>query len=302
MKILVTGSTGQVGHEFTLLAQNSQHDILCFDRQRLDITDAAQVNEVMHREQPQLVINCAAYTAVDKAESETDQAFAINATGPEYLAKACRDINAALIHISTDYVFAGDTLSPYKESDPTGPTGVYGESKLAGEQAIARELEQHIILRTAWVFGAHGNNFVKTMLLLGDERDELGVVADQWGAPTSAAGIAACCLAIAEAIDEKDGGEIPWGIYHFSGAPYTSWHGFAEQIFATSVDIGLLKNAPKLNAISSDQFPTPAKRPANSRLNCDKLFKAFEIHSDDWNTSLENVLKSIYQSSCQAFR
>lgn len=297
MKILVTGSNGQVGHEFKRLAEESCYDWLCLDRHGLDISDEQQVADVIARAHPDVVINCAAYTAVDKAESEPEKAFAINAYGAANLAKACQTHGAALIHISTDYVFAGDTLTPYQESDPTGPTGIYGESKLAGEHAIAEYLERHIILRTAWVFGTHGNNFVKTMLRLGSERDELGVVADQWGAPTSAAGIADCCFAIAEAIDEKDGVEIPWGIYHFSGAPYTSWHGFAEQIFATSVDIGLLKNAPKLNAISSDQFPTPAKRPANSRLNCDKLFSAFEIYADDWKASLDNILKSIYQSS-----
>lgn len=293
MKILVTGSNGQVGHEFTILANQGLRDILCFDRQSLDITDAAQVKEIMNSERPQLVINCAAYTAVDKAESESDQAFAINATGPEYLGIACRDVNAALIHISTDYVFAGDTNSPYKESDLTGPTGVYGESKLAGEKAIARELDQHIILRTAWVFGAHGNNFVKTMLSLGAERDELGVVSDQWGAPTSAAGIVSCCLTIADAIGAKNDADIPWGTYHFTGAPYTSWHGFAEQIFKDAVAIGLFKKGPRLNPISSDQFPTPAKRPSNSRLNCTKLFDAFQIKPDNWQSRLNDQLLGI---------
>ncbi len=293
MKILVTGSNGQVGHEFTLLAPQSQHNIVCFDRHGLDITDAAKVKEVIHNEQPQVVINCAAYTAVDKAESEPDTAFTINASGAENLASACREVNAVLIHISTDYVFAGDTLSPYNESDPTGPSGVYGESKLAGEIAIAQQLEQHIILRTAWVFGAHGNNFVKTMLRLGAERDELGVVNDQLGAPTSAKGIADCCLTIANTIAQRNKQDIAWGIYHYSGAPYTEWFGFAEHIFDAAVRLNLLNNAPKLNPISSDQFPTPAKRPANSRLSCDKLASNFEIVPDDWKYHLEQVLLTV---------
>ncbi|QHJ88866.1 dTDP-4-dehydrorhamnose reductase [Aequoribacter fuscus] len=291
MKILVTGSNGQVGHDFKCLAENSRHDWICFDRKGLDISDEQQVADVIARERPHVVINCAAYTAVDKAESEPDRAFAINAYGAANLAKACQAHGAALIHISTDYVFAGDTLAPYEESDPTGPTGIYGESKLAGEQAIAEYLERHIILRTAWVFGAHGNNFVKTMLRLGAERDELGVVADQWGAPTSAAGIAACCLAIAEIIDAKDCAEIPWGIYHFTGLPSTSWHGFAEKIFKDAVAIGLLDKAPKVNAISSDQFPTPAKRPSNSQLDCSKIFNCFQITPDNWEDRLLDVLK-----------
>lgn len=293
MKILVTGSNGQVGQEFNRLAAEIQHEWVCLDRHGLDISDEQQVAYVIARECPDVVINCAAYTAVDKAESEPDKAFAINAYGAANLAKACQTHGAALIHISTDYVFAGDTLTPYQESDPTGPTGIYGESKLAGEQAIAEYLERHIILRTAWVFGAHGNNFVKTMLRLGSERDELGVVADQWGAPTSAAGIAACCFAIAEIIDAKDCAEIPWGIYHFTGEPYTSWHGFAEQIFKNAVEIGLLDKVPKVNAIRSEQFPTPAKRPTNSRLNCDKVASAFEIAPDNWSERLYKVLEEL---------
>lgn len=297
MRILVTGANGQVGQEFTIIAANSTHTIECLDRSSLDITNEAQVTEKLHQLKPDMVINCAAYTAVDKAESERDLAFAINADGPKFLAQACQQINAALIHISTDYVFAGDSLTPYQESDPTGPTGVYGESKLAGEQAIAEYLEHHIILRTAWVFGAHGNNFVKTMLRLGAERDELGVVADQWGAPTSAAGIAACCLTLAESIDVTNDADIPWGTYHFTGAPYTTWFGFAENIFTAAVRLGLLKRSPTLNAISSDQFPTPAKRPANSRLNCAKLASYFDIAADDWPAQLNHVLLELRQKN-----
>lgn len=297
MKILVTGSNGQVGQEFKSLAEESRHELICLDRQGLDISDEQHVAEVIGREQPLIVINCAAYTAVDKAESEADMAFIINAHGPAILAKVCKAIGAALIHISTDYVYAGDKLTPYKESDPTGPTCIYGESKLAGEQAIAKYLDNYVILRTSWVFGVHGENFVKTMLRLGTEHDEINVVADQWGSPTSATAIASCCLTIAEAIDMKDVSDIPWGTYHFSGALYTSWHGFAEQIFNEALEIGLLKKIPKLNAISSEKFPTLANRPSNSRLECDKLTDSFGVFPEDWRNNLNTFLIDLYHKN-----
>jgi len=293
MRILVTGANGQVGHEFKAIAQDSKHTFECLDRSQLDITNEAQINECLNRFMPDLVINCAAYTAVDKAENDVDMAYAINAHGAGHLANECKAIDAAMIHISTDYVFAGDTLSPYKENDPTEPTGIYGASKLAGEKAVAKKLNKHIILRTAWVFGAHGNNFVKTMLRLGAERDQLGVVHDQLGAPTSAKGIAECCMAIAEVIDNRDPDDVHWGTYHFCGAPYSNWFEFAEHIFSAAVTLGLLDKAPKLNSISSDQFPTPAKRPSNSRLKCAKLMSHFEIAPDDWSNQLNEVLIEI---------
>lgn len=293
MRILITGANGQVGHEFSLLSSNSPHEIICKDRQQLNIADKLQVDAVIKALKPDVVINTAAYTAVDKAESDADNAQLINAEGPRFLAKACAENHAALIHISTDYVFTGNTDTPYKESDVTGPTGVYGASKLKGELAVIEALDRHIILRTAWVFGAHGNNFVKTMLRLGADRDELGIVADQWGAPTSARGIAATCIAIAEQIITEAN---HWGIYHYSGAPYTNWHGFATAIFDRAVDLGLLSKAPKLNAISSDQFPTPAKRPSNSRLDCSKLASHFGIQADDWMRQLDTMLSELKQS------
>jgi dTDP-4-dehydrorhamnose reductase len=290
MRILVTGRNGQVGHELSLLAENSTHQWLCLDRQGLDVTSQDDVDRVIDNFKPDVVINATAYTAVDKAETEREIATIVNANGPRYLAIACERNGAALLHISTDYVFSGDAKAPYSEDDPVGPTGHYGASKLAGESAVAEYCSRHIILRTAWVFGTHGNNFVKTMLRIGAERDELGVVNDQLGAPTSAKGIAASCIAIANIISVKSNEDIPWGIYHYTGAPYTSWFGFAEHIFASAVRIGLLAKAPKLKPISSDQFPTPAKRPANSRLSCAKLTRFFGINPDDWSKQLNNVL------------
>ena len=296
MKILVTGANGQVGQEFVHLVKSMEsepkllHDIVCFDRKGLDITDAKHVKSVLASQQPNLVINCAAYTAVDRAEIDRDAAFSINEIGPRNLAITCHNIGAALFHISTDYVFSGDKKEPYNETDPTGPSGVYGESKLAGEIAIAEVLKQHIILRTSWVFGEHGDNFVKAMLRLGVDRDELGIVCDQVGAPTSAKSIADCCMAIANQINFNAPNEDRWGVYHYSGAPFTSWHGFAEVIFTQAVEKGLLSKAPKLNAITSEQFPTSAKRPANSMLSCDKLNSHFAINIESWNTQLVNIM------------
>jgi dTDP-4-dehydrorhamnose reductase len=183
-------------------------------------------------------------------------------------------------------VFAGDQAESYVETDTTGPTGIYGQSKLAGERAVAEHCAKHIILRTAWVFGEHGNNFVKTMLRLGAERDELGIVADQFGAPTSARGIAEACLNIAEQLTSNP----QWGIYHYSGAPYVSWFEFAQVIFEESLAAETLTKAPTIYAITTAQFPTPAKRPSNSRLNCKKLVATFGVEPDDWERRLRDQL------------
>jgi dTDP-4-dehydrorhamnose reductase len=290
MRILVTGKNGQVGWELQTLAKASRHEWLCCDRSNLDISNQADVDRVVDAFAPDVVINAAAYTAVDKAESDQDVACAINAHGPAYLAQACQRNGAALLHISTDYVFAGDSAQPYVESDDVGPTGVYGASKLAGEIAIAEQCPRHIILRTAWVFGSHGNNFVKTMLRVAQTRDTLGVVADQHGAPTSAEGIATALLNITEHIDN---GDIEWGTYHYSGEPFTTWHGFAETIFAGATERGILPHTVTVNAINTSGYPTPAQRPGNSRLDCSKIEKQFRIKPDDWKAQLEKVLDTI---------
>jgi dTDP-4-dehydrorhamnose reductase len=289
MRILVTGCNGQVGYELQRLSEQSEHDWLCLNHAGLDISDQLSVNKVVVDFSPDVVINAAAYTAVDKAESEVDLAYAVNAKGPEYLAKACGCVDAALIHISTDYVFAGDQAEPYAEADTTGPTGVYGQSKLAGERAVAEHCAKHTILRTAWVFGEHGNNFVKTMLRLGAERDELGIVADQFGAPTSARAIAEACLNIAEQSDSK----ARWGIYHFTGMPRCSWFDFAVTILETACVRGVIAKVPKLNAICTADYPTPAKRPVNSVLDCTKIGHSFGIEQPDWRLDLQRMLTTL---------
>ena len=288
MNILVTGANGQVGYQLQQQLHSSDWNYTALTRNQLDIADAKAVNEAIAQIKPDLVINAAAYTAVDKAEQEPELAYAINRDGPANLARAAKSVDAAIFHISTDYVFAGDTPGCYTEDSATAPQGVYGKSKLAGEQALMSANPKHLILRTAWVFGEHGNNFVKTMIRLGKSRDALGIVADQEGGPTYAGDIASALLSIANHYATNN--PIAWGIYHFSGQPHTSWFHFAEHIFGEVALAGLYqKGIPQLNAISTAEYPTPAKRPANSKLDCRKLEQVFGIAPSDWKLALKNI-------------
>jgi dTDP-4-dehydrorhamnose reductase len=288
MKILVTGASGQVGYCLQQQLIEANWDFIALTRSDLDISDADAVENVVARARPDIIINAAAYTAVDKAEQEQAIAYAINRDGPGNLARAAKNINAAILHISTDYVFSGDATGTYREEDATAPQGIYGQSKLQGEQAVVAANEKHIILRTAWVFGEHGNNFVKTMVRLGRTRDTLGIVADQEGGPTYAGDIAKALLAIAKHYAE--GNPTPWGIYHYSGLPHISWFGFAQQIFAEAERAGIYeKPTPQLNAITTSEYPTPAKRPANSKLDCSKIERAFRLTPSNWQTALKNI-------------
>lgn len=288
MKILLTGANGQVGYCLQQQLSESGWDFEALTRDELDITDTDAVNNVVVRIQPDIIINAAAYTAVDKAEQEQERVYAINRDGPSNLARAAKSINAAIVHISTDYVFAGDATGTYSEEDVTAPQGVYGQSKLEGEDAVIAANDKHIILRTAWVFGEHGNNFVKTMIRLGRSRDNLGIVADQEGGPTYAGDIASTILAIAKRY--ADGKPTPWGIYHYSGSPHISWFGFAQHIFAEVEQAGIYaKPIPQLNAITTADYPTPAKRPANSKLDCSKIKHAFGLPPSDWQSALKNI-------------
>ncbi|WP_350432827.1 dTDP-4-dehydrorhamnose reductase [Shewanella sp. H8] len=287
MKILITGKNGQVGSCLVdQLSKMSDVTFLALDRDQLDITDVIEVNKIVAVFNPNIIINAAAYTAVDKAEQESELAYAINRDGAHNLAIAANDINAAIIHISTDYVFNGDSPESYTESDVTAPQGEYGRSKLAGEQAVAQACPKHIILRTAWVFGEHGNNFVKTMLRLAKTRDTLGVVADQFGGPTYAGDIANAILTISKQITPDN---HAYGIYHFSGFPHVNWHTFAERIFEMALEQNVLIQPIQVNPITTLDYLTPAKRPANSRLNCDKIYNAFGIKQSDWKRALVRI-------------
>ncbi|WP_305842129.1 dTDP-4-dehydrorhamnose reductase [Photobacterium leiognathi] len=296
MKVLITGSNGQVGSCLVKQLQLCPNtEILAVDRNELDITSQSDVIKRVSAFKPNMIINAAAHTAVDKAESEIDLSYAINRDGPLYLAQAAENIGAALLHISTDYVFDGDKEGIYSETNAVNPKSVYGATKLAGEKAVIEACSRTIILRTAWVFGEEGNNFVKTMLRLGQQRDELGIVADQFGGPTYAGDIAAALIVIAKAINIQ--GEsfdsAKYGIYHFSGLPHTSWCGFAQTIFDKAVEQGVLKKAPLVKGIKTSDYPTPAKRPANSKLDTQKITVNFGIQASDWQRALNKL--SSYQ-------
>jgi dTDP-4-dehydrorhamnose reductase len=266
--------------------------MIFFGRKDLDLTSGDQILDVLVTNSPDVIINCAAYTAVDRAEANSKDAFSINARAVELLAKGCADNDIVLIHLSTDYVFDGTGDTPFRESDQVAPMSVYGKTKLAGEIGVRSQLDRHIILRTSWVFGEFGNNFVKTMLRIAASKQELEIVSDQWGSPTSAKGIAECCLSICEKI-RRDGHSIVWGTYHYSGFPYTNWYGFADTIFTQALDIGLINRKPKLRAIDSAAFLTTAKRPVNSRLDCTKLYTQFRVCPDDWIHQLSSVLTTL---------
>lgn len=299
MKILVFGSGGQVGSRVSAAFANikplngSCPVIVMANRDDIDLVDSARIPSFLADIAPDIIVNASAYTAVDKAESEEETAIAVNATAVGEMAKFCRSTESTFIHISTDYVFSGKDNTPYVERDAVGPTSVYGRSKLAGENAIRDRLTKHIILRTSWVYGAVGNNFVKTMLRLAQSRGELRVVADQFGAPTSASAIADTIAIIISQL--ADAGELDarWGTYHFSGYPFISWSGFADEIFSQALSRGLIETLPKVNPIGTVDYPTPAARPANSRLDCSKLQRTFGIGPDDWKRSLGFVLDEL---------
>ena len=283
MSFLITGANGQVGRE--LVVRSRPGEAVAMDRENLDIADPVAVAAVIAQHRPSAVINAAAYTAVDKAEADADAAFAANRDGPSALAQACAAAGIPLFHLSTDYVFDGCQVEPYTEQSLTHPLGVYGQSKWEGEEAIRRHLSRHLILRVSWVFGAYGNNFVRTMLRVGRERDELQVVADQRGAPTHAGAIAEALLELVRRLPA----DLPWGTYHYTGAPATTWHGFALTIFEEALSLGLLERMPVVHAITTVEYPTPARRPANSELGSAAL-QTLGLSAAPWVDGLRETL------------
>ncbi|MGE3332615.1 MAG: dTDP-4-dehydrorhamnose reductase [Rhodospirillaceae bacterium] len=286
--ILVTGAGGQVAWELERRAAAAKLSLQALGIEALDITDTKAVHATVSEAAPKVVINAAAYTAVDKAETEKDLAFAVNRDGPGHLAAACAARDIPLVHISTDYVFDGQSKDPYREDDATAPLGVYGASKLAGEAAVRAFLDRHIIIRTAWVYGVHGHNFVKTMLRLGAERDSLRVVADQRGAPTFAGDLADALLVLSRRLIDDVLPEEAYGTFHYTGGGAVSWHGFAETIFEIAAPT--LGRRPKVDAITTAEYPTPAKRPANSVLDCSKISRIHGIMRRPWEASLQEML------------
>ena len=300
MKVLVLGAAGQVGSEiegaFTRVSETlnvSRPGIINTNRSDCDVSDPSAIEAIIDAHQPDWVINAAAYTAVDQAELEPDLAQQINAAAPQMMAGYCSRVGVRLLHISTDYVFSGAGEEPFTEESATQPLGAYGAAKLAGETAIKQALSAHIILRTSWVLGAQGKNFVKTMLTLAASRDEISVVADQFGAPTSARAIAETIASIVLSMSEATPEDNRWGTYHFSGHPFTTWSAFAETVFLQAQKKGLINEAPQVISITTAEYPTPAARPLNSRLDCSKIVQTFGISPDDWKVSLAAMLESL---------
>jgi dTDP-4-dehydrorhamnose reductase len=287
-KILLTGSRGQVGWELAR-SLSTLGEVVALDSDRLDLTDADAIRRVVAEIRPRIIVNPAAHTAVDKAESEPDLARAINATAPGILAEEAEKLGALLVHYSTDYVFDGSGSAPWLEDDVKGPLNVYGSSKLTGEQAIQANCQRHLIFRTSWVYGLRGANFLLTMRRLMRERPELKIVADQIGAPTWCRSLAeATAQVIAQLHSPLVGADKPqpWGIYHMTNAGETSWQGFAQAILDFDAP-AILANAPaRLLPIPSSDYPTPARRPLNSRLNNDKLERVFGVRLPDWREAL----------------
>ena len=293
MKTLLTGAGGQVGWEIVRRAPAHPISLKGFPRNDLDITDRDSIHRVMGTIRPDLVINAAAYTRVDLAESEPDAATRVNRTGPGFLAEWCADAGIPMIHISTDYIFDGRGKTPYLETDPLSPLGVYGRSKAEGEADVRRKLSRHLIVRTSWVYGVHGSNFVKTMLRLGREREHLRVVDDQMGCPTSASDIADAILALVRKIDA--GEEIPWGTYHYCGNGITSWYRFAVEIFRLARQFGYAFS-PEIEPIPSTEYPTPVTRPGFSALDTTLIGDMFDIYPRPWQESLVEVVEELLTS------
>ena len=297
MRILLTGANGQLGHALRHSLQ-PLGEVTCATREgrlaedgsrceAVDLDHPAALARALQRTAPDVVVNAAAYTAVDRAESEPGLAFRINAEAVEALATACAARGALLVHYSTDYVFPGDDPRPRHEDDPTGPLNVYGASKLAGEEAIRASGCRHLLFRTSWVYAAHGRNFLRTMLRLANEEEDLRVVDDQTGAPTPATWVA---RATAEAIEKRGDRSGTW---HMAAAGETTWHGFAESIFAEALRTGLIKTAPRVIPVPASDYPTLAARPASSRLDAGKLQRDFGITLPDWRQGLVEVIASM---------
>jgi dTDP-4-dehydrorhamnose reductase len=291
MRILITGKNGQVGSEFSRLYPPSG-DVVAAGRTECDLSSEQSIRDLVRRVEPAVIINAGAYTAVDQAEVERDLCYAVNAVAPRVLAEEAARLGALLIHYSTDYVFNGEKPEPYLESDPINPVSVYGASKAAGETAIAEAAARYLVLRTSWVYSAHGKNFLRTMLRLGAERSELRVVDDQVGAPTSAVAIATATAQLVEQY-ATSGATLPVGIYHMTAGGSTSWCGFARAIF----DAGVLSIPPRVQAIPSSAYPTPAKRPANSVLSNDKFAHTFGFRLPHWQQQLQGVLTGLQVAS-----
>jgi dTDP-4-dehydrorhamnose reductase len=293
LRILIAGAAGQVGRELQRSFADAG-EIICHDCDTADLADPDQVRAMVRSAAPQIILNAAAYTAVDRAESERNAAMAVNSTAPCVLAEEARRCNAMFVHYSTDYVFDGSKLGPWMESDKPNPLNVYGASKLAGEEAVQQVGGKYLIFRTSWVYGPHGRNFLLTMLHLARERDELSIVDDQFGAPTSSIELADATRAIVSgALEGKFGPTENWaGLYHMTCSGSTTWRGFANAIFARSAGV-LQGKAPAVKPVLSSEYVTAAKRPRNSVLSNEKLYARFGSKLAPWESALDAVISRL---------
>ena len=288
MKILLTGAYGQLGKEFLRQAPGRGLDTVATDIDTLDITDSDAVADCMAAHRPRLCINASGYTQVDRAETDAENAFAVNRDGPRILARACRNARIPLIHISTDFVFDGTRRDPYREADTVNPVSVYGRSKAEGDLAVAETLSAHIILRTAWLYGVDGPSFVHTILRLADRKTDLPVVNDQVGSPTAAENLAGAVIALATR--HLDGRQpMTWGIFNYTDAGGVSWCEFARAIISKGQRLGLTRAVP-VSAISTADYPTAATRPAYSVLDCGRIAATYGIRQEPWEDALERTL------------
>ncbi|MEX2156179.1 MAG: dTDP-4-dehydrorhamnose reductase [Gemmatimonadales bacterium] len=293
-RILLLGANGQVGHELCrTLASVGQ--VISLGRAGADLSAPQSLRGIVREHRPQVIVNAAAHTAVDRAEGEPELAWTINAVAPGVLAEEARALSACLVHYSTDYVFDGQKKTPYDESDVPNPLSVYGRSKLASERAVAEACPRHLILRTSWVVGTHGDNFLKTILRLAAERDSLRVVADQYGAPTAAALIADVTARALQPLVHASERDARWGLYHMAARGETTWYGYARHVIGRARELGMvLKVAPDAVApIPTADYPTPAKRPANSRLCTARLCATFAVELQDWRQGVDQVLEQL---------
>ena len=294
MKFLLTGKNGQVGFELQR-ALAPLGEVVAVDRSACDLADPDAIRALIAGLRPDVIVNPAAYTAVDRAESDETAAHAINATAPGVIGEAARAIGAVVVHYSTDYVFDGTGEGAYRESDTPNPQSVYGRTKLAGEQALQASGADHLIFRTSWVFGAHGGNFAKTMLRLASERDVLKVVADQYGAPTPAALLADATAQVLGRLQREGRHGFPFGLYHLVADGVTTWHAYAQAVVSAAAAAGkpLKIAAADIEAIPTSAYPVPAPRPANSRLNTDQFRQAFGLRLPPWEEGLAHVLQQL---------